>query len=490
MLRISLAVILLSAGVPAASGPSAISATPVPEATAIKLDGEFTETVWESVPAISDFRQREPKDGEAPAFKTDVKVVYDAANMYVAVFAHDPEPSRIIGLRTRRDSNSPSDWIRVFVDSFHDRRSAFEFAVNPAGVKRDVAWSNDANEDEGWDAVWDVSVSHAADGWRAEFRIPFSQLRYRPADRTTFGFPVARQIGRLNETDTWPLLSKSASGIVSSFGDLTNLKITQSPKRLELVPYVVGQADTQPTEAGNPLVSSHDQSASVGADLKYAVRPGITLTATVNPDFGQVEADPAVVNLSGFETFFAERRPFFLEGSGMFTFDLDCNDGSCSGLFYPRRIGRAPRGSPTVEDGMYVSVPQQTTIIGAAKLTGRLGKFSFGVLDAVTSDEQALIAKGSLRTRESVEPLANYSVLRARREFANQSTVGFMLTNAARRLDGRSAFLPQTAVTGGLDWDVRLEKRYAVQGYWVGSSVRGDAASIDLVQTNTVHAFQ
>src|SRR3954469_14117680 len=490
MLRISLAVILLSAGVPAASGPAAISATPVPQAAAIKLDGEFTETVWESVPAISDFRQREPKDGEAPAFKTDVKVVYDAANMYVAVFAHDPEPSRIIGLRTRRDSNSPSDWIRVFVDSFHDRRSAFESAVTPAGVKRDVSWSNDTSEDEGWDAVWDVSVSQNAEGWRAEFRIPFSQLRFHPSDHATFGFAVARQIGRLNETDTWPLLSKSASGVVSSFADLTNLALTQTPKRLELVPYVVGQVNTQPTEAGNPLVSSHDQKATLGADVKYAVRPGITLTATVNPDFGQVEADPAVVNLSGFETFFSERRPFFVEGSGMFTFDLDCNDGSCSGLFYPRRIGRAPRGAPVLTHGMYASVPQQTTILGAAKLTGRVGKFSFGGLDAVTSDERAVVANGALRTKESVEPLANYSVLRSRREFANQSTLGFMATSTVRRLDGRTSFLPESAFTGGLDWDVRMTRRYAVTGYWVGSTVRGDAGSIALLQTNTVHSFQ
>jgi hypothetical protein len=237
-------------------------------------------------------------------------------------------------------------------------------------------------------------------------------------------------------------------------------------------------------------VSSHDQKASLGADLKYAVKPDITLTATVNPDFGQVEADPAVVNLSGFETFFAERRPFFLEGSGMFTFDLDCNDGSCSGLFYPRRIGRQPRGTPALVDGAYAVVPQQTTILGAAKLTGRLGKFSFGVLDAVTADEEATIANGALRTRQSVEPLTNYSVVRARREFANQSTFGFMLTGTRRRLDDVTAFLPGTAVTGGVDWDWRLAKRYAVQGYWLGSSVHGDAAAIDLLQQNTVHSFQ
>ena len=310
MLKISLLAVLLpalAAAAPPAGRAASIAATPIPSATAIRLDGAFDETVWERVPAVGDFKQREPKDGDAATFKTDVKVAYDASNIYVAVFAHDPDPAKIVGLRTRRDSNSPSDWIRVFIDSFHDRRTAFEFGVNPAGVKRDVAWSNDSNEDENWDAVWDVSVAQSADGWRAEFRIPFSQLRFHPSDQATFGFAVARVIGRLNETDTWPLLSKSASGIVSSFGELTGLALTETPKRLELVPYVVGEVTTQPAEIGNPLVSTTDPDAKIGADLKYAIKPGVTLTATVNPDFGQVEADPAVVNLSGFETFVEAR---------------------------------------------------------------------------------------------------------------------------------------------------------------------------------------
>ena len=491
MLEISLLQLALSAAISAAPPPApSVAAVLVPAATAIKLDGEFTEQVWERVPAVTDFRQREPKDGQAPTFPTEVKVAYDAAHLYVAVFAQDPEPSRIIGMRTRRDSESPSDWIRVFIDSFYDRRTAFEFGVNPAGVKRDVAWSNDSSEDPGWDAVWDVSVSHARDGWRAEFRIPFSQLRYRPSTDATFGFAVARQIGRLNETNTWPLLSKAASGIVSSFGDLTGLQLDQTPKRLELVPYIVGQLNTQPIEPGNPLVSSRDQKAAVGADLKYAVRPGITLTATVNPDFGQVEADPAVVNLSGFETFFSERRPFFVEGSGMFTFDLDCSDGNCSGLFYPRRIGRAPRGYPTLTDGEHARVPQQTKILGAAKLTGRLGRFSFGAMNAVTADEQATVASGSLRNRQSVEPLTNFSVVRSRREFANQSTVGFMATATTRRLSTFTRFLPDQAFTGGVDWDLRVKKRYAIQGFWAGSSVQGSELAIQQLQESTVHSFQ
>jgi hypothetical protein len=476
--------------VPGIPASSSMPATALPAATAIKLDGAFTEAIWEQVPAVSDFKQRDPKDGAVPTFATDVKVAYDASNLYVAVRAHDPEPDRIVGLRTRRDTDSSSDWLKVIVDSFHDRRTAFEFGVNPAGVKEDRAWSNDGNDDSGWDAVWDVAVSRDKEGWLAEFRIPFSQLRFRPSDNATFGFAVIRQIGRLNETDTWPLISKSANGFVSNFGDLTNLKVGQTPKRLELVPYVVGQVNTQPAEPGNPLVSAHDAKGTVGADLKYALRPGVTLTATVNPDFGQVEADPAVVNLSGFETFFSERRPFFVEGAGVFAFDLDCNDGNCSGMFYPRRIGRAPRGVPALADGMNARVPQQTKVLGAAKLTGRAGQFSFGAMNATTADEQAVVANGALRTRESVEPLANYSVVRARREFANQSTIGFMVTDTKRHLNPFTDFLASNAFTSGLDWDLRMKKRYAIQGYVAGSDVHGNADAIRLLQESTVHSFQ
>jgi hypothetical protein len=488
---ISLASFLVVLSLVASAPPSArLVAAAVPEATAVKLDGEFNEAVWEHVPAVSDFHQRDPNEGAPPSFQTEVKVAYDATNMYVAVLARDPEPDRLVALRTRRDTSSPSDWISVIVDSFHDRRTAFEFGVNPAGVKLDRYWFDDGNEDIGWDAVWDVGVSRDAAGWRAEFRIPFSQLRFHPVDNASFGFAVVRQIGRLNETDTWPLISKSANGFVSNFGDLINLKLNQSPKRLELMPYAVGQMTTQPVEEGNPLVASHDPSASVGLDLKYAVRPSMTLTATVNPDFGQVEADPAVVNLSGFETFFSERRPFFVEGSGMFTFDLDCNDGSCSGLFYSRRIGRAPRGEPDLPENGYADIPQQTTIIGAAKLSGRIGHFSVGALNAVTANENATIAVGPVRTEQSVEPLTSYSIVRARRDFSDQSTVGFMMTAANRNLTPSTEFLPGQAYTGGVDWDWRLKKQYALRGYWAGSTIHGSPEAITELAESTVHSFQ
>ena len=487
-----LALALLATVVEAAPPPTArVVATPIPEAAAVKVDGELNDAIWQTVPPIKEFVQREPKEGAAPTFETDARVAYDATALYVAVTAFDSDPQRIVGIRTRRDEGSPSDWISVLVDSFHDRRSAFEFDVNPAGVKQDSYWFNDTNSDQGWDAVWDVAVSRTDRGWRAEFRIPFSQLRYRPSETSTFGLAIIRKVGRLNETATWPLLSKSANGYVSSFGELTGLHLERSPKRLEVVPYVVADVKTQPEEPGNPLINTTDPDGSLGVDLKYALRPGLTLTGTINPDFGQVEADPAVVNLSAFETFFSERRPFFVEGGGIFSFDIDCNDGNCSGLFYSRRIGRTPRGEADVPDGGYSSAPAQTTILGAAKLTGRVGNFSVGALNAVTAAEDAVISNGTVQTtRQTIEPLTNYSVVRARREFSNQSALGFMTTFTNRNLDASTKFLPGEAYTGGVDADWRLGPKYAIRGFLAGSTVHGDPTAIDELQRNNVHSFQ
>jgi hypothetical protein len=466
------------------------AAQPMTTASAIQVDGDLSEEIWQRAVPISGFRQREPKEGAPATFETEARVAYDSHAIYVAVQAHDPEPARIVGIRTRRDEGSPSDWIRVIIDSFHDRRSAYEFAVNPAGVKSDAYWYNDANNDLGWDAIWDVAVSRNERGWRAEFRVPFSQLRFHPSAAAIFGFAVVRQIGRLNETSTWPLLARSANGYVSSFGELAGLQLGQSQKRLELVPYVVGDLGTQPVEAGNPLQHARSGSAEVGLDLKYALKPGLTLTGTVNPDFGQVEADPAVVNLTAFETFFSERRPFFVEGSGIFRFDTDCNDGSCSGLFYSRRIGRAPRGSPDLPDGAFSDVPLQTTILGAAKLTGRVGAFSIGAMSALTADEQAVIATGADRSRQTVEPFTGYSVVRARREFKNQSALGFITTATNRQLDAFTRFLPSQAYTGGVDWDWRLDSKYSITGFAAGSNVRGDPEAIAGLQESNVHSYQ
>ncbi len=460
--------------------------------TAIQIDGELTEAVWSQTPVVSGFMQRVPNEGANATHQTEVRVAYDATSLYVAVTAVDPEPERITGILTRRDEQSPSDWISIMLDSFHDRRSAYEFGVNAAGVKYDQYWFNDASNDRGWDAVWDVAVSRHPGGWRAEFRIPFSQLRFRATDDAVFGFAVSRTVARLNEISTWPLLPRSASGYVSSFGELTGLDVSGRQKKFEVMPYALTQMTTAPVKRGDPLRQSPEPDGTVGLDVKYAVAPGLTLTGTVNPDFGQVEADPAVVNLSGFETFFAERRPFFVEGSGRFRFDVDCNDGSCTGLFYTRRIGRAPQrsvGAPT--DG-FVDQPSNTTILGAAKLTGRMGKFSVGAMHAVTGRENARVAAGPRLdiTETPVEPLSNYTVVRVNREFDNRSRVGVIATSTHRQLPGELEFLPSSALTGGIDADIRIGQRFSLNGFFAGSMVNGSEEAIARVQRSTVHSFQ
>ena len=317
MLKNSL--VLLAVSARPSAGTASMPATPLPEATAIKLDGAFTEAIWEQVPA----RQRLPPARSQGRRRADVRDRRARSSTTRRTSMSPsartiPSRDRLVGLRTRRDTDSPSDWLKVVVDSFHDRRTAFEFGVNPAGVKEDRAWSNDGNDDSGWDAVWDVAVSRDKDGWRAEFRIPFSQLRFHPVRQTrrSASPSSARSAGSTRPT---PGRSSRRARTASSRRSAISrgLKLSQTPKRLELVPYVVGAGEH--AAGGSRAIRScrrRDQKATVGADLKYALRPGVTLTATVNPDFGQVEADPAVVNLSGFETFFSERRPFFVEGAG------------------------------------------------------------------------------------------------------------------------------------------------------------------------------
>jgi len=470
-----------------AQGPAAeMTAVSVHEGTLpIVLDGDLSDPAWAQATPISSFVQREPREGAPATMRTEARVAFDATAIYVAVRAFDSEPDRIVGFLTRRDVGSSSDWVRVLIDSYHDRRTAYQFGVNPVGVKQDSYWFNDSNSDDSWDAVWDVVARRDPDGWCAEFRIPFSQLRFSAGGDGRLGFAVMRNVARLNETTSWPLLSKNVSGFVSSFGDLTGVTRGQAAKRLELVPYVVGEIGTTPLDAGNPLQNSPDHDIAVGLDLKYAVTPALNLTGTVNPDFGQVEADPAVVNLSAFETFFPEKRPFFVEGSG--TYQFQCRD--CS-LFYSRRIGRSPRGAPTLGSEEHSIQPLQATILGATKLTGRVRKFSVGVLAAATQEENAEIAFGSARRSEVVEPGTFYSVSRARREFTDQSSLGFIFTTTHRNIVEGVEFLPDSAITGGVDYDWRIGNRWGLNGYWAGSSVKGSTEAIEQLQLNNVHSFQ
>ena len=463
-----------------------VTSVPPQAARALAVDGPITDADWDRAETLTAFVQREPAEGAAPSHATDARVIAGPSTLHVRVRARDANPDLIVAYLTRRDTDSESDWIHIFIDSYHDRRTGYQFSVNPAGVKMDSYWYNDDDNDRSWDAVWDVDVRRDADGWAAEFHIPYSQLRFSPSSDGALGFAVMRNIGRLNESTSWPLLARSVNGVISQLGELRGVSRTGSSKRLELLPYTVAKLVTTPGVADNPLHDSVDPDAAFGFDLKYAVTPALSLTATVNPDFGQVEADPAVVNLGAFETFFEERRPFFIEGSG--TYQWNCND-DCM-LFYSRRIGRQPRGFPTLGEGEYAVQPLQTTIFGAGKLTGRVGDFSVGVLTAATQEEQAIVAFGQARRSEVVEPRSFYSVSRVRREFADQSSLGFVMTTTNRSLTDSVAFLPDAAITGGVDYDWRVGRRWSVNGYWAGSAVHGSPLAISGLQQSTVHSYQ
>src|SRR5947209_6010724 len=383
-----LAILLQTATPPAGTGggvaplpSSATRATAVRAAVPVVIDGRDDDAVWRIAPPITQFRQFQPKEDGDPRFPTEAKVAYDDRYFYVFIRAFDPHPDSILKLLARRDVRAATDQLKIMVDSYHDRRSGFEFAVNPAGVKRDYAMYNDSQEDDAWDAVWDVGTQVDSLGWTAEFRIPLSQLRYVPGATNTFGFAVWRDIQRYSERVSWPVYRSSQAGVSSQVGELTGLEGLPSPRRPEVAPYVVTKNVSVPT-AGR---FDRSQKVTGGADVKYGITPNLTVDATVNPDFGQVEADPTVLNLSVFETFFQERRHFFVQGAGIFRFDVNCsavNDCSTGeGLFYSRRIGRSPR----LADYGGAASPLATTIYGAAKLTGRLpGGQTVGVLDAVT----------------------------------------------------------------------------------------------------------
>jgi hypothetical protein len=320
----------------AAPAPVAVRA-----ATPPILDGRDSDDAWRRVAPITCFRVFDPTEDAEPVFATEARITYDNANLYIFVRAFDPRPDSIIALLSRRDVKTTSDQIKVMIDSYHDRRTGYEFAVNPAGVKRDYYTFDDGNEDISWDAVWDVATRIDSLGWTAEFRIPLSQIRYASAPEHTFGVMIMRDVARRNERYSWPLYRRSRNGLASQFGEVSGFAGLGSPTRLEISPYALTRNESALRTTGFDRV----QRASIGADIKYGITSNLTLDATVNPDFGQVEADPATLNLTAFETFLAEQRPFFLEGTGIFRFGDDP-----TALFYSRRIGRTPQLSGLVTD--------------------------------------------------------------------------------------------------------------------------------------------
>ncbi len=460
---------------------SAVSATRAAEPPV--LDGADDDAVWRAAPVIDQFLQAKPSEGAPARFRTEARAAYDANHLYVFVRAFDPHPDSIVSLLSRRDEQTASDHVILLLDPYHDRRTGYEFVVTPGGVKTDYAIFNDGNEDVAWDGVWDAATKVDSLGWTVEYRIPLSQLHYASKANVTFGLLIWRVIQRHGETVTWPLFRTSRSGFTSQFGELTGLQGLASPGHAEVTPYALTKNVQGAASAGY----ARDQELTVGGDLKYRVASNLLLNATVNPDFGQVEADPSELNLGAFETFFEERRPFFVEGKGLFTFNVncvvvvDCDTGE--GLFYSRRIGRSPQLADVYGDE---TAANATRILGAAKTTGRMpGGFSLGVMDVVTDN----VGSSGGRT---LEPVTNYAVARGNQDLDNgDASFGFIATAVNRSLDTWTEdYLHRSAYSAGLDARRRFTGTYEMSGSLDFSQVSGSAPAIARTQRDPVHLYQ
>ena len=464
---------------------SVATATAVFTRQAPTIDGRNDDLVWRDAPRFSEFRQFEPRVDVDPSVKTEFQVAHDERNLYVFVRMHDPHPDSIMHALSRRDVRGPSDQIKLLIDSYDDKRSGFEFAVNPDGVKRDFSMSNDGNEDASWDGVWDVATLVDSAGWTAEFLIPLSQLRYAKADRHTFGFGVWRDLERYKERSSWPLYLPTRNGTVSQLGRLAGIAGISTAQRLEATPYLVTKNvyRVKPNDG-----SRRGTEITGGGDLKFGITPNVTLDATVNPDFGQVESDPAVLNLTAFETFLAERRPFFVEGTGLYKFSLNCyivvDCNTNEGLFYSRRIGRSPSlRSLYGDEGTAASTP----IAAATKLTGRTRSgLSFGLLDAVTPKVEGI-------DDQTVEPMTNYAVLRAQQDVrGGEAGVSIIATGVNRALDDLSRpYLHSSAYATGATFRNRFhDGQYELAGQFAATRVTGTRDVIWRTQRNSVHYYQ
>ena len=479
----------------------------------IAIDGRLDEATWARATPITGFRQFQPAEGAPASLATEVRILYDDAALYVGARMSDPMGAA--GIRAplaRRDqllaadgnngsfNSLTTDKIAVVLDPYHNHLDEAWFEVNPAGVRGDQF-----NGDPSWDPIWEAAARVDGDGWTAEMRIPYSQLRFSRDSAQTWGLQIWRYADRLNEQDMWSFRRRSASGGPAFFGHLDRLTIVDRPRQLELLPYVVSRGQFKYHPPGDPYHDKADTRLSAGGDLKYLLTSNLTLDATFNPDFGQVEVDPATVNLSAFETYYDEKRPFFVAGRSAFSFGgmscYFCSNTSGLGVFYSRRIGRPPQLNPYIDDRArdgYADMPDDATILGAAKVTGRTKSgYTIGVLDAVANRETAryLTAPGAAQIDQVVEPLTNYFVGRVRKEF-NQgaTTVGTILTSTVRRLGDDSVMvgrLRSNATAVGLDWNHRWHQReYGWRGSVVASDIQGSAPAIRRTMESSAHYFQ
>ncbi|MBN1388850.1 MAG: carbohydrate binding family 9 domain-containing protein [Bacteroidales bacterium] len=460
------------------------------------IDGNLDDEAWLHNNWEGGFIQHEPYENRPPSQPTEFKICFDDIHLYVAIKAYDSAPDSITNRMSRRD-NGEGDMIFIIFDSYHDLRTGFVYGVSSAGVRFDMIMSNDGqNEDTSWDPIWQAKAKVHEWGWAAEMKIPFTQLRFQKSSDEVWGIIVARQIFRHEEMSLWPAIPRDAPGIVHLAGELGGLQEVEPRKQFDITPYGVASYNTYEPEEGNPFKTGSDPKFKAGLDAKIGVTNNLTMDLTLLPDFGQVEADPSEVNLTAFETFFEEKRPFFIEGSNITSFNVGLGDGDVGNdnLFYSRRIGRRPHGYPSFENNEYADVPAFTNILGAAKLTGKTKNgISVGFIESVTAEVKANIDSLGQRSTQVIEPLSNYSLARVQKDFNKGNTIiGGAVTNTIRRLDGTDMdYLHKNATTAGIDFEQYFkEKHYmlSISGYL--SHVEGSEEAITRTQMSSARYYQ
>lgn len=461
------------------------------------INGILDDEAWKSGTWSDDFTQNEPYNGRPATQRTEFDILFDDNNLYVAIKAYDTSPDSIVNRLTRRD-DADGDLVGIILDSFHDLRTGFLFGVSSAGVKYDQMFTNDGqNEDSSWDPNWWVQTSINSEGWIAEMKIPFSQVRFEKNSGDVWGLEIARVLYRNNETTFWEHIPRDAPGLVHLFGELKGLEQIKPRKIFDITPYGVAKTETFQAEPENPfLAKGRSSKLNGGIDAKIGVTNNMTMDLTINPDFGQVEADPSEVNLTAYETFFKEKRPFFIEGNNITNFGLGIGDGGIGNdnLFYSRRIGRQPQGDPDLKDGWYAKIPTSTAILGAAKLTGKTKDgLSVGFVEAVTAEERAEIDTVGGRIHETVEPLTNYFVGRIQKDINNGNTlIGGIFTSTNRDLTPNLAdYLHKAAYTGGVDFTQYFkDKSWMFNLNTAFSLVQGSKKAIENTQESSARYFQ
>jgi hypothetical protein len=463
-----------------------------------EIDGLMNDSCWNAVSWSGDFIQTQPTENKPPTQQTKFKILYDDNNLYVFIRAIDTEPEKISRIISRRD-NFSGDMVEINIDSYYDQQTAFSFTATASGAKGDEAVSQDGdNWDSSWNPVWYLKTSIDDKGWCAEMKIPFSQLRFGNKSDHVWGIQLMRHIYRLEERSTWQFIPKGSPGMVHLFGELRGIKEIKPKKQIELLPYTVARVESFEKEEGNPFLTGKKSALSFGLDGKAAITNDLTLDFSINPDFGQVEADPSEVNLTAFESYFSERRPFFVEGKNIYEFQpsntIVINNMGSDNLFYSRRIGRSPHNCPGLSANEHADIPESSTILGAMKLSGKTKKgLSIGILESVTANENAEIDNAGIRRKESVEPLTNYFVGRVQKDFKKGETVlGGIVTAVNRDIRNSSLnYLPAAAYTGGIDFSHKWKERtWYISGNAEFSHLKGKEEAMINTQRSSARYYQ